>query len=48
MIKKLFSSQLRINMASGLVVTVINVVAMMVAFPIYLRFRPITKSIIPV
>ena len=38
MIKKLFSSQLRINMASGVVVTVINAVAMMVAFPIYLHF----------
>ncbi len=38
MIKKLFRSQLRINMASGVVVTVINAVAMMVAFPIYLHF----------
>ncbi len=38
MIKKLFSSQLRINMASGVVVTVINAVAMMAAFPIYLHF----------
>ena len=48
MLKKLFSSQLRINMASGVITTVINAVAMMAAFPIYLRFRPITKSIIPV
>ena len=38
MIRKLFSSQLRINMASGVVVTVINAVAIMVAYPIYLRF----------
>ena len=38
MLKKLFSSQLRINMVSGVVVTVINVVAMAVAFPIYLYF----------
>jgi len=38
MIRKLFSSQLRINMASGVVVTVINAVAMMAAFPIYLHF----------
>lgn len=38
MIRKLFSSQLRINMVSGVVVTVINVVAMAVAFPIYLYF----------
>ena len=38
MIKRLFSSQLRINMASGVVVTVINAVAMMAAFPIYLHF----------
>ena len=38
MIRKLFSSQLRLNMVSGTVVTVINSVAMMVAFPIYLHF----------
>ena len=38
MIKNLLSSQLRINMASGVVVTVINVVAMMAAYPIYLHF----------
>ena len=38
MIKKLLSSQLRINMASGVVVTVINALAMMAAFPIYLHF----------
>lgn len=38
MIKRLFSSQLRINMASGVVVTVISTVTMMAAFPIYLHF----------
>jgi len=38
MIRRLFSSQLRLNMASGVMVTVINAVAMMVAFPIYLHF----------
>ena len=38
MFKKLLSSQLRINMASGVVVTVISAVAMMAAYPIYLRF----------
>ena len=38
MIRKLLSSQLRINMASGMVTTVINTVAMVVAYPIYLHF----------
>ncbi len=38
MIKRLFSSQLRINMASGMVTTVINTVVMAVAYPIYLHF----------
>lgn len=38
MIKKLFSSQLRINMASGVVVTVINAAAMMASFPVHLHF----------
>ncbi|MGB2866517.1 MAG: MATE family efflux transporter [Sedimentisphaerales bacterium] len=38
MIKKLLSSQLRLNMASGVGVTVINAVAMAVAFPMYLHF----------
>lgn len=38
MIKNLLSSQLRINMASGVVATVINAVAMMAAYPIYLHF----------
>lgn len=38
MIKKIFSSQLRINMASGLAATIINIFAMAVAYPIYLHF----------
>jgi O-antigen/teichoic acid export membrane protein len=38
MIKKLFSSQLRINMASGMLTTVINTVVIVVAYPIYLHF----------
>ncbi len=38
MIKKLFSSQLRINMVSGTVVTVINIAVLAVAYPVYLRF----------
>ena len=38
MIKKLLCSQLRLNMASGVLATVINVVAMAVAFPVYLHF----------
>lgn len=38
MIKKFLSSQLRLNMASGVVVTVINTVAMAAAFPVYLHF----------
>jgi len=38
MIKKLLGSQLRLNMASGVVTTVINTMAMMAAFPIYLHF----------
>lgn len=38
MIKRIFGSQLRLNMASGVVVTVINAVAMMAAYPIYLHF----------
>jgi len=38
MLKRLFSSQLRINMASGVVVTVINGAAMMLAYPLYLHF----------
>ncbi len=37
-LKRLLSSQLRINMASGVVVTVINAAAMMVAYPLYLHF----------
>jgi O-antigen/teichoic acid export membrane protein len=38
MLKKIFSSQLRINMASGTITTVINSVTLVVAFPIYLHF----------
>jgi len=38
MIKKIFSSQLRINMASGVATTVVNTVAVVVSFPIYLHF----------
>ena len=37
MIRKLFSSQLRINMVSGVVATVANVVALAIAYPIYLH-----------
>jgi len=36
--KKLLSSQLRINMVSGTVTTVINTITMAVGFPIYLHF----------
>jgi len=38
MIKRLFRSQLRLNMASGTLTTVINTVAMIIAYPIYLHF----------
>jgi len=38
MIKKALSSQLRINMASGVVMTGINVVVSAIAFPVYLHF----------
>ena len=38
MIKRFLSSQLRINMASGMATTVINTVVMVVAYPIYLHF----------
>ena len=38
MIKKLFSSQLRINMVSGVVTTVVNVVVLAIAYPVYLHF----------
>ena len=38
MIKRLFSSQLRINMASGALVTGINAATMMVAYPVHLHF----------
>lgn len=38
MIRRLFSSQFRINMVSGVVATVVNILVMAVAFPIYLHF----------
>jgi len=38
MIKRFLSSQLRINMASGVATTVINTVVMVAAYPIYLHF----------
>lgn len=38
MIRKLFASQLRINMFSGIVVTVVNGAVLAVAYPVYLHF----------
>lgn len=38
MINRLFSSQLRINMLAGVAATVINVVLLAVAYPVYLHF----------
>lgn len=38
MIRRLFSSQLRINMVSGVVATVVNVVVLAIAYPVYLYF----------
>jgi O-antigen/teichoic acid export membrane protein len=38
MFKKLFSSQLRINMASGVVTTVIDALTLLIGFTIYLHF----------
>jgi O-antigen/teichoic acid export membrane protein len=38
MIKKLFSSQLRINMVSGMATTVVNIAVMAAGYPIYLHF----------
>lgn len=38
MIKNLFSSQLRINMVSGVAATVVNVVVFAIAYPVYLHF----------
>jgi len=38
MIKKLFSSQLRINMVSGVATTVLNTLVLAVGYPIYLHF----------
>lgn len=38
MIKRLFSSQLRINMTSGVMMTVINTAVLAAAYPMYLHF----------
>jgi len=38
MIKKLLSSQLRVNMASGMVTAVVNIAVMAAGYPIYLHF----------
>jgi len=38
LIKAQFSSQLRINMASGLLMTILNAPLMIVAYPVYLHF----------
>ncbi|MHC4585584.1 MAG: oligosaccharide flippase family protein [Planctomycetota bacterium] len=38
MIKRLLSSQLRINMASGVATTVVNIAVMAAGYPIYLHF----------
>jgi len=38
MLKRVLSSQLRINMVSGVVATVVNVVVLAIAYPIYLHF----------
>lgn len=36
--RRLFSSQLRINMLSGVIATILNVVALAVAYPVYLHY----------
>jgi O-antigen/teichoic acid export membrane protein len=38
MVRRLFSSQLRTNMTSGIVTTIVNIAMMVVAYPIYLYF----------
>ena len=38
MLKKLFSSQLRINMLSGSATTIVNIIVMAVGYPFYLHF----------
>jgi O-antigen/teichoic acid export membrane protein len=38
MVRRLFSSQLRTNMTSGVAMTVINMTMMVVAYPLYLHF----------
>ena len=37
-LKNLFRSQLRINIISGAATTVINTVALMITYPVYLHF----------
>jgi len=46
MIKRLFSSQLRINMVSGTVATAINAVVMVIAYPVYLHFLGYEKYVV--
>jgi len=43
MVKRLFYSQLRLNMASGVATTVVNTVVVMAGYPIYLHFRGYEK-----
>ena len=38
MIRRLFSTQLRINILSGVATSVVNVVLLAIAFPLYLHF----------
>lgn len=38
MIKRILSSQLRINMFSGVVATIANSIVLAVAYPVYLHF----------
>ena len=38
MMRRLFSSQLRVNMASGVVTSILNVAVLGVAYPVYLSF----------
>lgn len=38
MIRKLFYSQLRINMVSGFLTTCVNVIVLVIAYPLYLHF----------
>ena len=38
MIRRLFSSQLRINMVSGIAGTIVNSIVLAIAYPVYLHF----------